>query len=253
MTRFNQFDYALIRIDNARFLEGNLIRLGSKQKEYIITYMMISSNKLVKGTLMCFDFEDENLLYRINCSNGAFPDKNSDCYNELLQNKANNKCENCINIATTDNRYLETTYCKINRRNADLCTRNNYFMSYQDLYKLCRYILQVYFNRNTDVIEKTVDCSNHRASRVSVAKKLDDRQKVSYEKEMLSPYITIKRINTDQAINKLHGHHRSPYAHTRRGHWRQYKSGKRIWVEECQVNPKGEKPIYVVEGEKKHE
>ena len=33
----------------------------------------------------------------------------------------------------------------------------------------------------------------------------------------------------------LGGHHASPRAHTRRGHWRTMRSGRRVWVRDCKV------------------
>jgi hypothetical protein len=41
-----------------------------------------------------------------------------------------------------------------------------------------------------------------------------------------------------EIINPVKRHHKSPKLHVRRGHWRQYKSGKRVWVDQMLVgNP----------------
>lgn len=54
---------------------------------------------------------------------------------------------------------------------------------------------------------------------------------VKYTKVDLSAPVVSMRVN-------LGGTHASPRWHMRRGHWRTYKSGKRVWVEQMEVGDK---------------
>ena len=53
-----------------------------------------------------------------------------------------------------------------------------------------------------------------------------------------TPTITWNTITIQPTTPKTHTHnttHASPKAHTRRGHWRNLKTGKKIWVKHCSV------------------
>ena len=65
-----------------------------------------------------------------------------------------------------------------------------------------------------------------------------NRKRIKRGKEPFYEY-RILTVDPDapnvEIINPVKRHHKSPKLHVRRGHWRQYRSGKKVWVEQMLV------------------
>ena len=62
-----------------------------------------------------------------------------------------------------------------------------------------------------------------------------NRKRVARGKKPLFDWHTVTIEPPAQKVEPQGGHHASPRKHDRRGHWRTYRSGKKVWVKNCVV------------------
>lgn len=98
---------------------------------------------------------------------------------------------------------------------------------------ICMYCLDKYVNRKR-IYKKLDEVKEHGVSaRVSLPK---DGKEGSVG--VVTKFVNVRDIVVYEKKHKvsLGGHHASPREHQRCGYWRQYKSGKRVWINATTVN-----------------
>ena len=106
---------------------------------------------------------------------------------------------------------------------------------FEEFLQICFYCLDKYVNRKK-VYKKNsekIDCGVSAKVVMPRERKVED-DKIRDESKLVS----LKDIVIYERKHgvRLGGHHASPREHVRRGYWRQYKSGKRVWIKSTTVN-----------------